>query len=182
MRVSSHFALALVLYGGASLLAQAPSTATSVVSCKQVTTAKPHVGVAYRGGVTNEDYKFTAKIPAGLTGWSGVDASAPFHGFTIFLDPARRSCIYFEVHLRVDNADAPARPVDAINMSLGKAKAWQIASGKAGSSGNVTTGFSFDNGGDVDEGQILLVAPAGELKRVKPLYEAFLKSLRFGEN
>jgi len=76
------------------------------LGCDALTRAHPGVGAAYKGTVTNDDYRLTLTIPSGLTGW-GAALYAPFHGFSIFLDGA---CILFEVHIRVDIPEDVERP------------------------------------------------------------------------
>ena len=170
-----------VIFGGFQLLGQPPGT----VTCRQATLTRPNLGVAYRGTVTNEDYKLSATVPEGDTGWGGVAADAPFQGFTIFLDPFLQSCILFEVHIRIDDADRPTHPRAARALSLGKAKAWQT-SARVTANGreimNLRTIFTFDHDGETDDGQITLVAPASEQRSKAVVYNAFLKSVRFGSH
>src|SRR4051794_34683091 len=70
-------------------------------SCEQTGISMPGIGHPFTGTIHNEDYDFSATVPAGLTGWSGVAESSPFHGFTIYLDATRQSCIVFEIHVRI---------------------------------------------------------------------------------
>ena len=155
-----------------------------VSSCKHVGAREPMVGSAYRGVVRNEDYDLTVRVPAGLSGWSGVGQSAPFHGFTVFLDSSQSSCIVFEVHLRVDENEAPPRPADAKPVSLGRARGWQTSrTGVVGKASilNVITTFSFDRPDQTDDGMVLLIAPSMEPKRALTVYGEFLRDLRFGK-
>ena len=162
LRTAQFLVLILsVMFGGVRLLGQTPK----VVTCSQATLTKPEVGVAYRGAVTNDDYKFFATVPEGYIGWGGVAANAPFHGFTIFLDHSLRSCILFEVHMRVDDADGPLRLSSAKPLSLGQARAWQtssVAIAKGGQIMNLKTIFTFDHDGQIYDGQITLVSPVSE--------------------
>ena len=170
-----------VLSGGSQLFRQTPN----VVTCSQVTLTEPTLGVAYRAAVSNDDYKLSAAIPKGYTGWGGVAANAPFHGFTIFLDQSLRSCILFEVHIRVDDADVPPHLHSAEALSLGQARAWQISSRVATKSGeiiNLRTSFTFEHDGETDAGQVTLISPVSEQRKSKPPYDHFLKSIHFGGN
>ncbi len=157
---------------------------SGIMTCGQVTTTRPDVGVAYKGEVAIDDYRFAAHIPEGMIGWGGVASDAPFHGFTIFLGPAMQSCILFEVHVRVNEDEAPLRLDSAKTLSLGEAKAWQTStSATVGTARltNVKTSFSFKQGDQIDDGEILLVSPSAELGKTRPIYEAFLRSIKFGQ-
>ena len=154
-----------------------------VKDCAQVSNTRSGIGHAYTGLVRNEDYDFTAHLEPGLTGWSGVAETAPFHGFVIFLDAKEQSCILFEVHLRVDEGDSQIRISKAKNLRLGKANAWQttnvgIIKGKRIS--NISTSFSFKQANQIDDGEVLLVAPTSTVGKASQIYEAFLKSVTFG--
>lgn len=87
------------------------------------TLSRPGVGSAFRGTVRNDDYAVSVQIPKGLVGWEGTDPPAPFHGFTIFLDPQMTACIVFEVHIRVDEDDTLKPHGSAASMHLGEASA-----------------------------------------------------------
>jgi hypothetical protein len=147
------------------------------------------VGAAYRGEVAIDDYKFAAHIPEGMIGWGGVASGAPFHGFTIFLGSAMQSCILFEIHVRVNHVsvnedEAPLRLESAKTFSLGEAKAWQTSTSAMVGTGrltNVKTLFSFKQGDQIADGEVLLVSPSAELEKTRPIYEAFLRSIRFGQ-
>lgn len=170
-----------IMFGGLQLLAETPK----VVTCSQATLTKPELGVAYRGTVTNDDYKFIATIPDGYTGWGGVAPNAPFHGFTIFVDHSLRSCILFEVHLRVDDADGLFHPNSAKSLSLGQARAWQTSNSvntKEGELRNFKTVFTFEHDGQIYDGQVTLVSPAAEAPNTIRVYDIFLKSVHFGGN
>jgi hypothetical protein len=139
---------------------------------------RPHIGIAYRGEVSSDDYRFSAHIPDGLTGWGGVGQGAPFHGFTIFLDSKMESCIEFEVHLRVDQADAPGHSLVATPLQLGTAQAWRIVREGLNVT-NITTSFSSKHLSRVDDGEIVLIAPTARLHEAKRAYDAFLDSVKF---
>jgi len=153
------------------------------VSCNQAFSSAPHVGEAFRGVVQNSDYHFVAHVPPGLTGWTGTGESAPFHGFAIFLADDRRSCIVFEIHVRVDQSDAPKRPIDAKPIVLGHARGWEIETAAKEDSEqftNVRTVFSFRQRDQIDDGSVLLIAPAKRLPEAMAQYRAFLRGLEFG--
>jgi len=154
-----------------------------VKNCGDVVTTRPGSGPAYTGTVENSDYNFSARIPPGFTAWGGVAESAPFHGFTIFLDPKAKSCIVFEVHIRVDESDRIAPLPGAKSVPLGKADGWQTT-GAAVLGGmrrtNVQTVFSFKQLDQVDDGYILLVTPDSSAGEALKAYRLFLRNLVFG--
>ncbi len=171
-------AISAVLVGS-----QVHASSTNVVTCNQATKTRPDMGVPYNGEVVNDDYKVVAKIPNGLTAWGGVAPGAPFHGFTIFLDKSLKSCIVFDVHIRVDDSDAPKRPESARMLSLGKAESWRQESSatfKNASVTNITTRYAYTHDGETDDGEILLVTPTKQLSKFVPVYGAFLNSFRVG--
>ncbi len=180
---SSKCASILILLTGALTAASqsANSQARASLSCDRATMTKPQVGVAYSGDITIDDYKLHVRIPEGLTGWSGVAADAPFHGFTIFLDPSMRNCIVFEVHLRIDEDEVPVRPHVAKLLLLGNVTAWQVSSNnRAKGPINITTYFSFRQDSQIDDGKIILISRPDELQRTRSIYETFLKSVVLG--
>ena len=149
-----------------------------IMRCRDVTLANPGIGVPYRGAIANSDYRFVASIPKGLTGWGGVAEGSPFHGFTIFLDSKLESCLVFDIHLRVDEADAPERAADAALLSMGAAQAWTTTNAQMGMT-NIRTSFSSQQTKHFNDGQILLIAPTAALKKAKKTYESFLNSVKF---
>ena len=179
-RVNLLILILSTVLGREQLLAQTPK----VVTCRQATTTRPENGVAYRGDVKIDDYKFAANVPKGLTGWGGVAPNAPFHGFTMLLDQSLRSCILFEVHLRVDDVGGPIHSDLAKPLLLGQAKAWQVsrsASTAAGDLTNIKTSFTFEHDGQIDDGEVVLITPSAGQRDAVYLYEEFLKSVHFGE-
>ena len=153
-----------------------------IVDCRHATLSRPQSGHSFRGIIVNEDYAFTAKVPNGYTGWDGVDQNAPFHGFTIFLDQKMDACIHFEIHLRVDEADAPVQPRSAKLLTLGGGRAWQsVGKSPVGkiTRVNIKTSFSFKQANQVSDGEVLLVTPLSKLSEVQPVYDAFVRSLMF---
>jgi hypothetical protein len=161
--------------------AQTSGPAT-VAACSEATRARSGVGVRYTGVVQNDDYRFSVKIPNGLTGWGGIAPDAPFHGFLIPLDSVTDGCIVFEIHLRVDEVAATKNMAGGKTLTLGTARAWQtqeegVVRGVAIT--NIRTVFSSVNPNRVDDGEILLITPASQIERAAKLYKAFLRSLRF---
>jgi hypothetical protein len=155
-----------------------------MIDCGQATMTKPGVGNAFQGVIANEDYAFTARVPSGLTGWGGVDREAPFHGFTIFLDSQMSACIYFELHTRVNEEDAPKLLHSEKKMRLGEARAWQsVLIGQVGNARltNIRTSFTFKRRDRVDDGEVVLIAPASKLSEAKRTYAAFIRSLKFSQ-
>jgi len=161
-----------------------PNNTPSVSRCQDMVSTHSGMGPVYRGLVKNEDYGFSVYVPQGLTGWGGVAESAPFHGFTIFLDKQERSCIVFEIHIRVNEEDFSQVPTGATSVSLGMAQGWRIA--KSGQLHNlqlinIETKFTFRQHDQIDDGEIVLVAPEGSANSAKASYEIFLQSLKFGK-
>jgi hypothetical protein len=118
-----------------------------------------------------------------MTGWGGVAEAVPFHGFTIFLDSTEQSCIWFEIHLRVDESDAAPRPSEAKSLHLGRAEGWQTTSDGLVNGvrlSNVRTSFSFKRPSEIDDGEVLLVAPTSQMREALRTYDEFLKSVAFG--
>jgi hypothetical protein len=153
-------------------------------SCAKAVLTRPGIGPKYRGLLTNSDYRFTADIPAPLTGWGGVADEAPFHGFTIFLDKSARACIIFEIHIRVDGAyPAYRKPQSSSPISLGNATAWQIrSSGTVNDTQieNIITTFSNrQRNSEIDDGSVELITPASHARDSEQTYLQFLQHLRF---
>lgn len=162
-----------------------PSVAQNkaVLSCAQAVYSKPGIGAAYKGEVSNDDYQFVAKIPKGLTAWDGVADSAPFHGFTIFLDPKASACIVFEIHIRVDDEEGAKPAGSGKTLRLGRSVAHQwVSEGKNSTDSftNITTMFSVVRAGSIVDGTVLLVAPTSNLLFAKKNYDEFIWSMRFG--
>jgi hypothetical protein len=151
-----------------------------VISCPQHSVLG--FGPSYRGKVTNEDYALSADLPQGFAGWGGVADSAPFHGFVIFLDPKRQSCIWFEIHIRVDEQDSPQRVSNTRSFAFGHATGWQTkSSGFVNGMAllNVVTSFSSNLPDQTDDGSIVLITPPSKTEEALALYNSFLRSLTF---
>ncbi|HTW46595.1 MAG TPA: hypothetical protein VMD92_01530 [Acidobacteriaceae bacterium] len=154
---------------------------SKVRRCLDIVLTHPGIGPPYRGLVRNEDYDFSVNVPTGFTGWGGVAQSAPFHGFTIFLDSQGQSCIDFEIHIRVNEDDTAESSDGAMPVLLGKARGWQVTnSGRVHNLQlvNVVTKFTFRQRSQIDDGEVVLVTPERSAQRAKVLYESFLQSLK----
>ena len=172
-----------VLMTGCVLAHAVNATPAKVIDCDQANMRRKGVGVAFRGTVVNGDYLFSVKIPKNLTGWSGVASSAPFHGFNIFFDPKTKACIIFNVHVRIDDSDAPEL-ISGTSLHFGKAQGLQ--STRAGEvmnehMTNVSTIFSIKRINEVIDGEVILITPTSNLSKLKPIYDSFLLSLKFRE-
>jgi hypothetical protein len=155
---------------------------SQVVECSQATLARPDLGSAYKGDFVNDDYAFSVRIPNDLTGWSGVAESAPFHGFTIFLNPQESACIEFEVHIRVDEEDAPKFSSGGKTIRLGNVKGQQsFHEGRIGdvSMINIRAIFSVHHANRWDDGEVLFIIPTENFKKTKIVYDDFIKSMKF---
>ena len=152
----------------------------AVRSCNAETAVRRGVGTAYRGTVRNDDYRFVADVPAGMTGWSGVASGAPFHGFTIFLESSPQSCIVFDIHLRVDEEDGPRMPA-GVPMFGGATGEERVARGTARGVRlrTVVTTFSRRRAHETDDGSVTLITPEDDVRRTEPVYREFLQKLRF---
>ena len=159
----------------------------SILTCEQVSLARPGRGVAYKGTVRNSDYRFSATIPDGLEGW-GAGENAPFHGFTFYPGYASEPtiCVDFSIQIHVDLEEDHAvaaqrigatRPVRVGNRTGLKTS----TAGRAkGTSYEIETVFlelprrSYRN--DV---VITMVTPASERERAEDVFARFLSSFHF---
>jgi hypothetical protein len=156
---------------------------SAVKSCKEIILTEPDAGESYKGSFRNSDYRFTAVIPQHLTAWRGVADEAPFHGFTIFPDGTKQTCIDFDVHIRAGEDTVVQRPAAAKRIALGKAIGWQTrVSGVINGSRmvNITTAFSFIQADQTDDGTIILVAPESRSEFAMKIYDEFVRNLKFG--
>jgi hypothetical protein len=150
------------------------------VSCAQVSSTGPGYGVRYTGHVESSDYRMSLTIPKGRSGW-GADFHAPFHGFVIYLDDARKACVVFEIHIRVDEAEIPERPKRSALIHLGSLPAWQLErrwDERGVPMVNIETGFTSTDGKAIHDGSLLLISPALTIPTTRPVYESILSSLR----
>ncbi len=162
-------------------------TLPNPVTCEDLTLARPQQGVAYRGIVRNSDYRFTATIPDGTTGW-GAGTSAPFHGFAIYLGEATppRTCIVFTIGIQVD---LPGDPPKSSNSSIlaRSIKVGNLNGRELRITGSIG-GVDFENlivsaarrrGGDTDDLTITLVTPTANRESAERVFATFLAGLKF---
>lgn len=139
--------------------------------CDQFGGHYPGTGRQFIGHLRNEDYDLSLSIPRGLAGWSGVSDSAPFHGFKAFLGNDGKSCIIFEIHIRVD--DAPQTHSGTVLRSLGRATGWESEE-RINVNGaeiiSMVTDFSYERNDFTADGFVRLIAPYGD----KGKYEIFI--------
>jgi hypothetical protein len=89
----------------------------------------------------------------------------------------------FEVHIRIDEADAMKRPQKAKTISLGRAEGGQTRNALGAGANrlvNITTVFSFKQSDQIDDGYVLLIVPVKQLPDASNQYHAFLRGLKFG--
>jgi len=171
----------LLLFLSLPVAAEEPTHAV-VASCAETTLAMPGNGRLFKGAVKNEDYRFTAVIPKGLSAWDGADDVAPFHGFTIFLDPEGVACIDFKIGLRIDADSVPEGLNGKGGIKLGKANAWQWTSAKDADGkpvSNMTTVLTYRFKNSVFDGEVRLISPQGQVKTYIAAYNSFVRSVRF---
>ena len=193
--------IGLAVLSGATVANQKNSATSDIETCRSIVISSPRGnGVSYRGTVRNSDYRFTAVIPPGLTGW-GAGESAPFHGFIVYLDnDDDHSCIDFQVAIQVDISEDETR-VRERNRRMNEIAGRKIEiDGKQGLetvSKGYSDGISFDNITDVfefhrtipvqgeppihdtDGMSIRLLTPTKERNRTEPIFREFLSQLRF---
>jgi hypothetical protein len=162
--------------------------AENVVTCDQVSLARPGHGAAYRGTVKNSDYGLSAAIPREFTGW-GAAIGAPFHGFIIYLDNhqgAQAACIDFRVALHVELPEDLPGPLPqrskSANVRVGNLTGRET-SDRGSVNGtqlvNETITVQRERSDGTDDVTITFVSPTAETGRTKPTFERFLSHLRF---
>jgi hypothetical protein len=155
---------------------------SQVQGCEGYTNAQPGNGVPYRGKVRNSDYGLTVEIPAGQTGW-GAAPEAPFHGFAIFLADQPKTCILFEIHLRVN--EVVSRPPSPKQVKLGNRNGWEEQSAgviEGVEWSNVIVRFSMHHvhsTSEIDDGSVILVTPTGDKGKNIIILKEFLSRFRF---
>ena len=173
--------------GLARIAAAQSSSALNPVTCQTLTLARRGQGMEYRGTVRNSDYRFTATIPEGTTGW-GAGTLAPFHGFAIYLDEANepRTCIVLTIHIRVDlpeDSPKPRQPsIAARTLKVGNLKGRETRiRGSVGGVDfeNIIVSAERRRVGDTDDLMITLVTPATNRKSAEKIFETFLARLNF---
>jgi hypothetical protein len=198
MEALRRFAAALVLVIlGASPRASAQSTSvTGVMSCHDLTLARPQPGAAsYSGLIDNGDYRFRVRIPAPFTGW-GAALLAPFHGFAVFLndfpESALQSCIVFEIHHCIENECLGQSPTPAAEwkpQKIGNRQGFRhtrIGSLNGVPFENVTSILELPQGdrggggvGGKDRLTVTFATPLRDRGRTEPILRAFISSFNF---
>lgn len=159
---------------------------SQVQGCDGFTNAQPGHGVAYKGTLRNSDYGLTVKIPPGQTGW-GAAPEAPFHGFAIFLTEDLKTCILFEIHLRVDSDDSKgiSSRLSATRIKLGNRNGWEeqstgVIDGSEWT--NVTVRYSIRHvrsAKEIDDGTIILVTRTQDKNKNKAIFQEIISQIRF---
>jgi hypothetical protein len=134
----------------------------------------------------NSDYGLSVRIPPGLTGW-GASPEAPFHGFVIFLADQPRSCIAFEVHLRVEiegresvNRTPTAKRVSVGNRNGREERITGTIGGTEWTNVNVTFSIHRQNSAtEIDDGSITLATRTQDMGKNLPVFEEFVSHIRF---
>jgi hypothetical protein len=181
--------VAICAFLGSAIPAAQPARRSAIFTCHEISRARPGRGVSYRGTVQNSDYNFSATIPDGLTGW-GSAPGAPFHGFTVYLDKDQKSCISFEISIRVllpeDEAtrNSGAREARAITtrVKIGNRVGVQaIETGEADGLEfeNLTISLGLPRNGYQNDAVVIFVTPKTKADQTNPLLGRFLSSFRF---
>jgi len=155
---------------------------SQVRGCDGYTKAQPGHGVEYSGTLRNSDYGLTLQIPPGQSGW-GAAPEAPFHGFAIFLAADLKSCIFFEIHLRVATDNNKSQ--SATRIKLGNRKGWEEQSTgviEGNEWTNVTARFSIRDPrstNEVDDGSLTLVTLTRNKSKNMELFREMRSHIRF---
>jgi hypothetical protein len=187
MLIRAALTVAALLLCVESSIARETYGATSKAGiCESITNSKSGTGVAYRGTLRNSDYGISLQIPSGQTGW-GAAPEAPFHGFAIFFDDQSKSCISFEIHLRVDAGDSKSMSSapSAKRVRLGNRNGWEerntdMIDGVEWT--NITVRFSMHHvrsRSEIDDGSITLVTPTRDKGRNMSIFQEFITHIRF---
>jgi hypothetical protein len=154
-------------------------------TCERMYPGQPGEGVAYKGTVSNSDYRFSATLPGGLTGW-GSGSGAPFHGFVMFLNDKtpKSSCIAFYIRIRVDIPENPPVPTvsGAPPVAVGNRRGIQtLRKGVVNGIGyeNRIVSLELPRNGYVNDLTITLVTPTSDKARTVPIFEKFVAGLKF---
>jgi hypothetical protein len=195
MCVRPHFCLLPIAYA-LRLLAVATAvpvlpaeTSGGALSCQNIVLPMED-GATYRESVRNEDYRFAAVIPAGKTGW-GVEAPAPFHGFTMFLDGdgryrAGESCIDLYVGVRVslpeDSSQESAGRRVRNRVDVGNRRGFEVVD-KETVGGRpflvVTVNVDLPRPSGSDYMSLTLISPANRYTANRKVFDKFLSDLTF---
>jgi hypothetical protein len=183
---TSLVALIFVLLSESGVAKESQGKTSQVEVCESITNSKPGSGVEYKGSLRNSDYGLNVKIPPGLTGW-GAAPEAPFHGFAIFLADQPKSCIIFEVHLRIsiDESNSIDGGPAVKRVRIGNRIGWE-AQTKGMIDGvewtNIIVRFSIRHvrsAHDIDDGSITLVTRTQDLDKRMPIFQNFVSNIRF---
>jgi hypothetical protein len=187
MRSSSAAVIALLSVFRPAVLQCQHASDQAIFTCEQETLARPGVGVSYKGTVRNEDYRFSATIPDGLVGW-GAAPNAPFHGFSIFIDPESkaRSCIVFRIAIHVD-LDGDEEKHERKDVRLERITVGGQSANRRSSVGSVE-GTIYENvdvslqaplkKDDIHDVEIVLVTPKSDVVRTRAIFDRFIASFR----
>jgi hypothetical protein len=185
--------VALVLVGaGVHNRASAQSKdVAKVMSCGDLTLAKPQQGVAYTGLIENSDYRFTVRVPSPHIGW-GAASGAPFHGFAVFLgnDPSTtlQSCITFLIEHRVLLPEDEGRGGASRSAAkwrprrIGNRDGFQeITRGSLNGVAveNITARLELPRDGYTNDLTIWFVTPVSERSKTEPIFQSFMSSFKF---
>jgi hypothetical protein len=159
-----------------------------LLDCQTISLARPGMGVPYTDLVRNSDYRFTLKIPDGMTGW-GAAPGAPFHGFTVYVDHApidKASCIDFRISSRVElpgdtyGSEAGIGLTRTVRVGNRKGTETRI-SGLIGETAfeNIAVSLSIPRADRTDDVFITLVAPKSAFQRALSIYRRLLSNISF---
>lgn len=188
MRSSSIGIVALLSLFSPGVLRCQHANNPGISTCEQQTLAQPGIGVSYKGTVRNDDYRFSATIPDGLLGW-GAAPNAPFHGFSIFINPESRgrSCIVFRIGIHVDLEEDKAAP-ERQGLRLERITVGGRSATRRSSVGSAS-GTIYENVNvwlqvphkkdDTHDVEIVLVTPKDDAVRARAIFDRFLASFRF---
>jgi hypothetical protein len=182
------FGAICALLGSAIPAAQSARNST-VLTCHEISLARPGNGASYSGTVQNYDYDFSATIPDGLTGW-GAAPGAPFHGFTVYLGKDQKSCINFEIHMRVllpeDEAvrESGARQAKAITTRVKAGNRVGVQTIETGEADglefeNLTIFLELPRNGYKNDAVVTFITPKNRAGQTNPVLARFLSSFHF---
>lgn len=183
----NYFLFTWILLSGLGLLQGEQVVDHAVLTCEKVSSARPGMGVAYKGTVRNSDYRFSATIPDGLEGW-GAGENAPFHGFTLYPNHASEPtiCVAFSIQIHVDLEEDHAVPAQRIAAT--KPVRVGNRTGLKTSTTGRAKGTSYENEavfvelprhGYRNDVVITMVTPTSERERAEDVFARFLSSFHF---
>lgn len=187
VRQASRLILTLVMLCNSGILRGQRPADPSVSTCDQESLARPGYGVAYRGTVRSDDYRFSVIIPEGLVGW-GAAPAAPFHGFTIYLshEPEAKSCIVFRIQIHVDLGEddraSGQQRGHTERVRVGNRVGSRVSSTgrvRGTSYGNINVWLELPREDYRNDVEIVLVTPKSDEVRTKAIFARFLASFHF---